>query len=58
MKKSDLIRKLQKAGYEIIHGGSHDMAIHPDKLGKIPVPQHNEINEYTAKGILKDAGLL
>ena len=24
---------------------------------KIPLPRHKEINEYTAKGILEDAGL-
>jgi hypothetical protein len=34
------------------------MAKHPDKPGfKIPIPRHTEINEYTAKQILKEAGL-
>jgi len=57
MKRLDLIKKLQAAGWKITSGGHHDMAEHPSKPGKIPIPRHNEINEYTAKGILKDAGL-
>ena len=58
MKRRDLIKKLQDAGWKITHGGSHDLATHPDKQGKIPIPRHNEINEYTAKEILKDAGII
>ena len=57
MKRRDLIKKLLNAGWQIEHGGNHDLAAHPDKSGKIPIPRHNEINEYTAKGILSDAGL-
>ncbi len=34
------------------------MAINPQKPGvKIPLPRHKEVNENTAKGILKAAGL-
>ena len=58
MKKQDIVNKLRKAGWEITHGGKHDMAKHPDKNIKIPIPRGKEINEYTAKGILGDAGLL
>ncbi|MCL2812419.1 MAG: type II toxin-antitoxin system HicA family toxin [Clostridia bacterium] len=57
MKRRDLIKKLLEAGWMITTGGNHDMAEHPNKPGKIPIPRHNEINEYTAKGILKDAVL-
>ena len=57
MKRLDLIKKLRAAGWKITSGGNHDMAEHPSKPGKIPIPRHNEINEYTAKGILKAAGL-
>lgn len=59
MKKKDIERKLIQAGWTIIPGARHDMAKHPNRPGiKIPIPRHTEINEYTAKGILKDAGLL
>ena len=57
MKRRDLVKKLLDAGWEITHGGNHDIATHPDNPGRIPIPRHNEINEYTAKGIMKDAGL-
>lgn len=58
MKRRDLIRKLEQAGWIITAGARHDMAKHPGHFGiKIPIPRHTEINEITAKGILKDAGL-
>jgi len=58
MKKKDLVRILEKAGWVISPGTRHDMAKHIDYPGvKIPIPRHIEINEHTAKGILKDAGL-
>ena len=56
MKNRDLIKKLNQAGFEMVrNGGNHDIF----KKGniEIPVPRHKEINEMTAKKILKDAGL-
>ncbi|MCI8489331.1 MAG: type II toxin-antitoxin system HicA family toxin [Lachnospiraceae bacterium] len=56
MKKRDLIRKLEEAGFEFKeHGGNHDTY----KRGRDTeqVPRHNEINEITAKKILKKWGL-
>lgn len=58
MKSKDLKKKLKAAGWIIISGAKHDMAKHPNYPGvKIPIPRHTEINEYTAEGILKTAGL-
>lgn len=58
MKRKDIDRALKKAGWIIYHGGSHDMAVHPDHPDKkIPLPRHKEVKEITAKSILKDAGL-
>lgn len=58
MKRKDLDRELKKAGWQIDHGGSHDVARHPNKPGsKLVLPRHTEVNENTAKGILKAAGL-
>ena len=51
MKRKDLDKALKKAGWIIIHGGNHDLAKNPLKPGiSIPIPRHNEINEYTQKG--------
>lgn len=58
MKRNELVKKLTKAGWKIISGKRHDMAKHQDHPGvKIPIPRHTEINEFTAREILKDAGL-
>ena len=56
MKRRDLIRKLENAGYKLARKGDHRIY---EKEGSRPVqiPDHNEINEYTAKAILKAAGL-
>ena len=58
MQRSKLVRKLKKGGWTITPGGKHGMAKHPDRPGvKIPIPNGSKIDDYTAKGILKDAGL-
>lgn len=58
MKRQDIDRELIRVGWVITHGGNHDLATHPEKSGiRIPLPRHKEINEYTEKGILEDAGL-
>lgn len=58
MKRKELILKLKKAGWEISSGAKHDMATRPNRPGfKLPIPRHIEINEYTAKNILKEARL-
>lgn len=56
MKRRDLIKQLEAAGYRIDRDGDH--AIY-EKEGSRPVqvPKHREINENTARAILKAAGL-
>ena len=56
MKRRDLIKKLEAAGYRLIREGDHSIF---EALGKRPVqvPKHRELNENTANKILKDAGL-
>ena len=52
MNRRILIKKLEAAGFEFYeHGGSHDKY----KRGKDVeiIPRHREINERTAKQILK-----
>ena len=56
MKRRELVKLLEKAGFEFKeHGGNHDTY----KRGKDTeqVPRHKEINEITAKMILKRWGL-
>jgi len=56
VKRKELIRKLKAAGYRLDRTGDHSIY---EKLGCCPVqvPNHREINEYTAKAILKAAGI-
>lgn len=56
MKRRDLIKRLEAAGYKIVRDGDHTIL---EKQGSRPlqVPRHREINENTAKAILKAAGL-
>jgi mRNA interferase HicA len=57
MKRRDLIKKLTASGYkEVRNDGGHAIF---DKVGSRPiqVPNHREVNENTARAILKAAGL-
>ncbi|TEB17284.1 YcfA-like protein [Pelotomaculum sp. FP] len=57
MKRRDLIKKLEANGFrEIRDDGNHTIYKAPDKRA-VQVPRHREINENTARQILKDAGL-
>ena len=54
MKRKEVEKKLRRAGWVLArHGGHHD--IWSDGEREIALPRHNEINEYTAKSIIKEA---
>ena len=57
MKRRDLIKKLEEAGYRLDRTGDH--AIY-EKKGHRPVqvPNHREINDNTARAILRAVGLI
>jgi len=55
MKRRELERRLRELGWELSrHGGRHDVWIRGER--EIVVPRHAEINEYTAKAIIREAG--
>ncbi len=57
MKRRDLIKILETNGFcKTRDDGKHTIYKAPDKQA-VQVPRHREINENTAKQILKDAGL-
>jgi predicted RNA binding protein YcfA (HicA-like mRNA interferase family) len=54
VKRRDLERELRDLGWSLVRNGSrHD--IWGKGEGEFAVPRHNEINEYTAKAILREA---
>lgn len=56
MKQRDLVKKLEKAGFEFYrYGGNHDIYIRDGKMEQIP--RHTEINEKLAKAIIRKWGL-
>ena len=56
MKRRDLIKKFEKNGWWFLReGGNH--TIYTNGKNTEQVPRHNEINEITAKSIIKRWGL-
>lgn len=51
MKKKDLVNKLKNLGFWEEGGAKHEKWTNGDHIDF--VPRHNEINEFTAKNILK-----
>ena len=55
MKRRDLLRRLEQAGFSLVRSdGKHDMYGRGEV--RIPVPRHKEIKEPTARAILRRAG--
>ena len=56
MKRRDLVKKLEQAGFEFKeHGGNHDTYYRGSDREQIP--RHAEINERLARSIMKKWGL-
>ncbi|MCX6348159.1 MAG: type II toxin-antitoxin system HicA family toxin [Candidatus Aureabacteria bacterium] len=54
MKRRDLENRLRGIGWRFAHHGArHDIWAKGEQ--ELAVPRHNEINEYTARGILREA---
>lgn len=54
MKRTDLIRRIEQMGCELIrNGGKHDFYRNPKSGVSQPVPRHREIKEHLAKQILR-----
>jgi mRNA interferase HicA len=58
LKRKDLIRQIQQAGWYLKRSGSkHDVYWHDEERRLLTVPRHTEIPEPTAWEIQKQAGL-
>lgn len=57
MKRRDLIKKLQAAGYKADRDDGNHTIYEKEGSRPVQVPRHREINENTAKSILRMAGL-
>ena len=57
MKRRDLIRRLEAAGFRAVRDSGDHTIYRKEGSRSVQVPRHRELNERTAQGILKDAGL-
>lgn len=57
MKRRDLIRRLEDTGYQLARDEGDHTVYRKANAQPIAVPRHREINENTAKTILRAAGL-
>nr|DAL26873.1 MAG TPA_asm: HICA protein [Caudoviricetes sp.] len=58
LKKKDLIKIILSHGGSFVrHGSDHDIYQNAQGNKKTQLPRHNEINEITAKKILKQLGI-
>lgn len=57
MTKAEIERKFKAAGWTIVHGKKHDLAVSPTGQ-KVPIPRHKgDVPKGTAFSILKSAGI-
>lgn len=58
MTRLELERKLLKAGWKLVQGSNHELAVSPDGKKKVSIPRHKgDLKKGTALAILKEAGL-
>lgn len=57
MKRRDLIKQLETNGFRKIRDDGNHTIYKATNKRAVQVPKHREINENTARQILKDAGL-
>lgn len=56
MKRAKLIKAIQALGWRFTReGGNHTIYRKEGRDDEIAIPRHNEVNEITAKKILKQA---
>ena len=56
MKHRDLIDAITKAGFVLERTGKHDIYVKGDI--EVQIPHHKEVNEITARSIMKKAGVI
>ncbi len=56
MKRKDLLKMVKAAGYELVEGGNHTL-VYKGEACVDAIPRHSEINEFTARAIMKRLGL-
>jgi mRNA interferase HicA len=59
MKRAELVRHLEAHGcYLLREGGKHSLYLNPANNQSSAVPRHREINEFIARKICRDLGIV
>jgi predicted RNA binding protein YcfA (HicA-like mRNA interferase family) len=58
LNRGKVAARLQREGWQVQHGGGHDLYKHPGKPGRIVVPRHRTLSPGVAREIAKVAGWL
>lgn len=59
MKRTELIRHLERHGCELLReGGKHSVYFNPVNNQTTAVPKHREINDFLARKICRDLGIV
>jgi mRNA interferase HicA len=57
VKRKELVRRVEALGAILVReGGRHSVYENPYTKGTIAIPRHAEVNEHTAKSIIRAAG--
>lgn len=57
MKRADILKKLEEAGFTFKEGGNHTKAYDVAGKYRAPIPRHREIKELTVKSIERQTGV-
>ena len=57
MKRADILKKLEEAGFTFKEGGNHTKAYDSSGTYRAPIPRHRDIKELTVKSIERQTGV-
>ena len=56
--RNKVAARLVREGWEVRHGGDHDVYKHPTRVGRIVLPRHRTLSPGVARAVARQAGWL
>ena len=56
--RNKVAARLVREGWEVRHGGVHDVYKHPTRVGRIVLPRHRTLSPGVARAVARQAGWL
>jgi mRNA interferase HicA len=54
--RNKVAARLAREGWEVRHGGDHDVYKHPTRVGRIVLPRHRTLSPGVARAVARQAG--